>query len=185
MLRVSDIMTPNVVTISPEATLRVAIDTLVTVRIGGAPVSNQGRIVGVLSATDVLQFESAKPVGLRAESPDRYLETAEEANEEAPSTLLNLLWSGDEATVSERRRATSGAEWDFLEHHTVAEAMSRSVCSVSDDLEVSAAAQRMLAYGVQRALVMRSGTLVGILTTTDILRAVAEHRLTREPLVFS
>ena len=55
--------------------------------------------------------------------------------------------------------------------------MSRSICTLPGETEVSAAAQRMLAAGVQRALVTDGGRLAGILTATDILRAVAERRL--------
>jgi predicted transcriptional regulator len=50
-------------------------------------------------------------------------------------------------------------------------------------MEVSNA-QRMLTAGVQRALVTDEGSLVGILTTTDILRAVAERKLTVRQFVF-
>ena len=184
MLKVCDIMTPNVVALDPESTLREAIDTLVTVRIGGAPVIRQGKIVGVLSATDVLRFESATSSGWGADHHAGSLELSEEFDEfdDPPSTLFNHLYSDDGAPVSEGLRETEGPKWDFLDDHTVSAAMSRAVCSVSDGLEVSEAAQRMLAHGVQRALVMRSGELVGILTATDILRAVAEHRLTRQLL---
>jgi predicted transcriptional regulator len=87
--------------------------------------------------------------------------------------------------VSERLESTHGPEWDFLEDHTVAEAMTRSICTVGSGLEISAAAQRMLAGGVQRALVMDEKDLVGILTTTDILRAVAEHRIGVRQYVFN
>lgn len=190
MLRVREIMTPHVVTLAPDATLREAIDTLVTCRIGGAPVLDGGRVVGVLSAPDVLEFESVTPVGSRAdESEDEGtpLEPAAEwsEGEDAPAAFFTDLWTDDGPTVSERMASSEGPEWDFLEDHTVAEAMSRSVCSLPESLEVSAGAQRMLAAGVQRALVVSSDDqLVGILTTTDILRAVAERRLTVRHYVF-
>lgn len=192
MLRVRDIMTPHVVTLAPDATLREAIDTLVTCRIGGAPVLDGGRVVGVLSAPDVMEFESVTPVA-RAEEAERAgeeeesgLEPAEEwsEGEDAPAAFFTDLWTDDGPTVSQRMASSEGPEWDFLEDHTVAEAMSRSVCSLPESLEVSAGAQRMLAAGVQRALVTSDDQLVGILTTTDILRAVAERRLTVRQLVF-
>ena len=189
MLRVRDIMTPHVVTLSPDATLRDAIDTLVTCRIGGAPVLDGGRVVGVLSAPDVIEFESVTPASTRAEEAEEEgtpLEPAEEwsEGEEAPAAFFTDLWTDEGPTVSERIASSEGPEWDFLEDHTVAEAMSRSVCSLPESLEVSAGAQRMLAAGVQRALVTSEDQLVGILTTTDILRAVAERRLTVRQFVF-
>lgn len=188
MLRVRDIMTPHVVTLAPEATLREAIETLVTCRIGGAPVLEGEKVVGVLSARDVLEFESVTPSG-SSETPDEDtpLEPAEEwqEDEESPSAFFTDLWTDEGPDVVERIDSAEGSEWDFLQDHCVAEAMSRSVCTLPDSLEVSSAAQRMLAVGVQRALVTDGNALVGILTTTDILRAVAERRLTVRQFVFN
>ena len=190
MLRVREIMTTHVVTLSPDATLRDAVETLVTCRIGGAPVLEGRKVVGVLSAPDILEFESITPVrpSTEEEAADAMpIDEEEEAWEDedvAPSTFFTDLWSDNGPTVSERFETTRGQEPDFLADHTVGEAMSRAICSVPDNLEVSAAAQRMLAAGMQRALVTSQDALVGIVTTTDILRAVAEHRLTVRQHVF-
>jgi CBS domain-containing protein len=187
MVRVHDIMTPHVVTLAADATLRDAVDTLVTCRIGGAPVLERGKVVGVLSAPDVLEFESVNPIEEMRdeEEDDSSFGPAPEWDEgaEAPSTFFTDLWTDDGTPVSERFQSTRGPEWDFLADHCVGEAMTRSVCTVPGALEVSLAAQRMLAAGVQRALVTSYGKLVGILTTTDILRAVAERRLSEEAQV--
>ncbi len=184
MVRVRDIMTPHVVTLAADATLRDAIDTLVTCRIGGAPVLEHGKVVGVLSAPDVLEFESVNPIDdVRDEGGDdsSFTPASEwDEGDEAPSAFFTDLWTDDGSLVSERFQSTRSPELDFLADHTVGDAMTRSVCTVPSALEVSLAAQRMLAAGVQRALVTSQGKLVGILTTTDILRAVAERRLSEE-----
>ena len=187
MLRVRDIMTPHVVTLSPESTLRDAIDTLVTCRIGGAPVVEGEKVIGVLSAPDILEFESETPVGsdLYQTNDPLVSESFEVTDEsESPPLFFTHHWSDDRASVAERFESTSGPEWDFLKDHVVAEAMTRSVCYLPDGLEVSTAAQRMIAAGVQRAIVIDQGQLAGILTATDILRAVAERRLTTRQFVF-
>jgi CBS domain-containing protein len=186
MLRVREIMTPHVVTLSPDATLREAIETLVSCRIGGAPVLDGSKIVGVLSAPDVLEFESVTPAERQTDDEQEdgsMLEPAEEwvEGEDAPAAFFTDLW-GAEATISDF--STDATQWDFLNEHSVSEAMSRSVCTLPANLEVSAGAQRMLAAGVQRALVTEDDDLVGILTTTDILRAVAERRLSVRQYVF-
>lgn len=188
MLRVREIMTPQVVTVSPDATLREAIETLVTCRIGGAPVLEGKRIVGVLSAPDILEFESVTPATVRGTKADEEEEetgfdaAAEwDAEDDAPAAFFTDLWSSDEIAIAD---FTPGNQWDFLADHSVSEAMSRSVCTVPASLEVSAAAERMLSAGVQRALVTEDDELVGILTTTDILRAVAERRLSVRQFVF-
>ena len=188
MLRVRDIMTPHVVTLAPDATLREAIDTLVTCRIGGAPVLEGECIVGVLSSADIMEFESVTPVSHHGEprsDEGTMLEPAEEWNEgdDSPATFFTDMWSQDETEVC-GQFGDDGPDWDFLQEHLVSEAMTRSVCTLPANLEVSAAAQRMLATSVQRALVTDEDRLAGILTNTDILRAVAEHRLSVRQYVF-
>jgi CBS domain-containing protein len=181
MLRVHDIMTPNVVTLSADATLRTAVDTLVTYHIGGAPVIERDRVVGVLSAQDILEFESVTPIEPSADEreDENALEPPEAWDEttDAPVSFFADLWPHDGPTVFERFASSRGPEWDFLADHTVAEAMTSSVCTVPAGLDVSGAARRMVAAGVHRALVFAEGKCVGILTTTDILRAVAEARV--------
>ena len=189
MLQVREIMTPHVVTLSPDATLRDAIDTLATCRIGGAPVLEECRIVGVLSAPDVVRFESAAraPQGTDDTNDGATLDPAAEWShgEPAPSRFFTELWPDNGLAITEHIEFGEGTDLDLLDGHVVREVMSRAVCTLPDTLDVSAAAQRMLAAGVQRALVTCEGELIGILTTTDILRAVAESRLAVRQLVFS
>ena len=182
MLRVKDIMTPNVVTLAPDQSLRLAIDTLVTCRIQGAPVVDNGRVVGVLSAPDLLEFESLRGNEPEEEEDEEDVEEWQEGDE-WQSTYFTDLWTGRDEDVVDRV-ATEGRALGFLDTHTVADAMSRTVCTLPADLEVSNAAQRLLAAGVQRAIVTDDSGFVGILSATDILRAVAEHRLTVRQMVF-
>lgn len=53
-LRVRDIMTTDLVTLSPGATVTEAARTLTENRVSGAPVVERGRIIGVLSTTDLV-----------------------------------------------------------------------------------------------------------------------------------
>ena len=53
---VRDIMTRNVTTVTPELPLREAIDVLVTNHVSGAPVVQNERVVGIVSATDLPTF---------------------------------------------------------------------------------------------------------------------------------
>src|SRR4029079_7271517 len=120
--------------------------------------------------------QTEEPTGIDAEPQWEGTGSTDEGDGVAAAFFLDL-WPNDELNVAERF-AASRPEWSLLEEHLVSEAMSRSVCSVPQDLEVSAAAQRMLAAGALRAIVTGDDDVVGILTATDILRAVAEHRLT-------
>ncbi len=181
MLNVRDLMSTHLVTISPELTLRDTVELLANQHIGGAPVVASGRVVGVLSASDVLAFEAATP-GVPTARPEQVeweLEAPEEWEEgaEAPGAFFSEMWTDAGADVSERLEELQGPEWDVLQEHTVAEAMTRSVYAVRPDMNVVEAARYMVDRSIHRALVMEKGNLVGILTTTDIMRAVAERRL--------
>ena len=62
--------------------------------------------------------------------------------------------------------------------------MTQTVCSLSSTQPIAAAAEYMKTAGVHRLLVVDQGKLVGIITSTDIARAVADHRLQeRRPVV--
>jgi CBS domain-containing protein len=184
VLTVRDIMSTGVLTLSPDLSVRDAIELLAARHITGAPVVAGGRVVGGISANDVLAFEAATP-GVPAErseqlDEDEQEEPAGEAWEqepEPPGAYFSELWADAGADVSERFAERSGPEWDVLEEHTVEEAMSRGVRSVGPDLSVRDAAAYMLKERIHRAAVLKDGELVGIVTATDIMRAVAEHRL--------
>jgi CBS domain-containing protein len=181
MLTVRDLMSPDVVTISPDLQLRDAMALLLRHHVSGAPVVAGDRVVGVVSATDMLEYTTAAaPVpAYRAEQSEDELAAPEEWDEgaEPPSTYFSEWWPDAGADVVERMEQSGGPEWDALADHTVAEVMTRSVCALRPDTPVAAAADYMLRAGVHRALVMDQRRLLGILTTTDFVRAVARGTL--------
>jgi CBS domain-containing protein len=186
MLRVRDLMTTDVVTLGPEMNLREATDALVQHHVSGAPVVTNGRITGVVSATDLLEFTQSTPP-VPAAGPEEAevaeLETPPEWEEglEAPAAYYIEWWSDAGADVSERFRTVRAPEWDLMAEHTVSEAMTRSLCAVQPDATVASAADYMARAGVHRVLVVEAGKLIGILTTTDFVRAVAQGRLGEVP----
>jgi CBS domain-containing protein len=191
MLRVRDIMTTDVLTLHPDTTLRDAIGAMSGRHVSGVPVLEGQRVVGVLSANGILEFATTLP-GVPAEHPDASSSAADEMEapsewvegEEAPGSFFSEYWPDDEASVVERMHESRGPEWDILEEYTVADAMNRTICGVRPDTTVPQAADFMRRVGVHRVLVMESGKLVGIVSTMDITRAVAEHRLTSRRYVF-
>ena len=62
MLTARDIMTTDVVTIGPEATVREAAALMVESGAGALPVVKDGRLVGILSHTDYTLHEGSRPV---------------------------------------------------------------------------------------------------------------------------
>ena len=181
MLTVRDLMTTDVATVDPDLTLREAVELFNTRHVSGVPVMAGRRLVGVLSASDVLVFEGATP-GVPTARPAMELEEWDEPTEwiegeEAPAAFFSDQWSDAGADVLERFAEVSGPEWDRLAEHTVAEAMTPSLCSVAPFVDVYTAAEYMLRAGVHRLIVMDEGRLVGVLSSMDIVRAVAQHRL--------
>lgn len=181
MLSVRDIMTRDVVTMDVESSLREAVEVFTSRHVSGVPVTAGERLVGVLSATDVLAFEDAQP-GVPTERPALEQEEWNEPTEwvegeEPPAAYFSELWSDVGADVLERFAAVGGPEWDRLEEHTVGEAMSPSLCRVAPEASLYAAAEQMVRAGVHRLLVIDGATLVGILSSMDIVRAVSLRRL--------
>ena len=190
MLKLRNIMTGDVLTLSPATTLREAAELLAAHHVGGAPVVAGHKVVGVVSLTDIADFEADAPAvpsertdqvewGDFTEQPRDYESEAEPAG-----TFFTELWSDAGAELHTRFDAVRTSDSDLLGEHTVDEVMSRSVQSMSPDAEVEAAAYQMQERGIHRVLVMDKGKLLGIVTTMDIAKAVAEHKLTVRRYVF-
>jgi CBS domain-containing protein len=184
MLSVRDLMSTDVITVSPELSIRDALELFTERHIGGAPVMADGRVVGVVTAADLLGFEaSTAPAPVAREDQLEVGELApveEELEDEEtvpPGAFFTEWWADAGADVAERVRSTSEPEWDVLAEHTVAEAMSTSLLWAAPQEPVARAAALMDAREVHRLLVLDRGRLVGILTMTDIARAVADGRL--------
>ena len=191
MLRLRDIMTTEVVRLDPNVTIREAMDTFTSRRISGAPVVEGGGVVGVVSATDLLQLAAALP-GIPTErdlatdllddvrGDDIDVDQLHNESRNDPSALFFTdLWE------VERMAVPLTAEWNFLEEHTVSEAMTRApVHSLTPETFVTTAADYMRRERIHRVLVMTGRTLVGLVTTSDITAAVADGKLTAHTYVF-
>jgi CBS domain-containing protein len=182
MTRVNEIMTSDVCVVNPEMTLRTALETLRARGVAGAPVVRGENVIGVVSAADLLEFEATTaPVpSYRGEQGD-WEEPLEEdeawAEGASPPLYFVELWRDSEADVVERMSDVEGPEWDSLADHTVAEAMTTALFSVEPEDDARAAARMMTDAGVHRLLVLRDGRLAGILSASDIVRAVAQGEL--------
>lgn len=188
MLRVRDIMKQDVVTVSPETTVREAMDLFASRHLSGAPVVISGKVVGVVSATDLMDFVASLPgvPTARPEAENEIEETPRIApDEDVPDQAYFVeQWDDAGADVVERMNETAGPEWNVLEEHTVQEAMTQSVVSLAPDTPVELAADKMRETGVHRLLVMQDSQLLGIVSTKDIADAVADHKLTSQRYVF-
>lgn len=189
MLRLQDIMTAQVVTISPELTLRECMELLAKHHISGAPVVAGGQVLGVLSASDIIAFVSSMrgvPTEREDESEDPW-EAAEEwvEGDDPPGSYFTSLWADAGADVSGRTAQPEGPEWNELEEHTADEAMTRQVCALRPEMDARAAADYMRSAGVHRVLVMEHDKLLGIVSAMDLVKAVADGRFASHHYVFN
>lgn len=188
MLALRDIMTRDVVTVSPELSLRDAMALLASRHISGAPVVSSGQVVGVVSLTDLVEYAAAIP-GVPTERPEAPADPLDDPvewlpDEDPPGAYFAQLWEDSGAEVTERLSSTSGPEWNALEEHTVAEAMNRRIVSLPGATPVEDAAELMQRKGIHRVIVMEGPKLVGVVSTKDVSDAVAEQKLTRRVFVF-
>jgi CBS domain-containing protein len=175
-------MTTEVVAIEPEMSLRGVIEILRSENVSGVPVVTTGRVVGVISATDLLEFEATTP-GVPGERPNQAewgeIKVPESWDEglETAASFFTEFWADVGADVFARFEEAGTPEWDLLREHTAAEVMTQVLYALPPDAEIHAAAEYMTDSGIHRILVMKDQELVGIVTATDIVRAVAERRV--------
>lgn len=133
-MKVAELMQTNLKTISVDATVADAVDTLAEAQVSALPVIDRfGRAVGIVSTRDVLRAES----------------------------------QCETAAVRER----------LFENTLVLEIMTPWPATVDPDLDARQAAQEMLYLNVPRLFVEYDGALVGVISQTDLVGAVATAKL--------
>lgn len=150
-LRARDVMTPEVIVLNESDRIEDAVRTLRANHITGAPVVGaDGRFVGILSITDLVD---AEPSAIEGASSRRDLDHAQ------PNLAWNLFDAGP-------RDADAGAE-------RVGDRMTRHVATVGLNASLVEVARIMRDGHWHRVpVVKRAGTLCGIISTMDILAAV-------------
>ena len=148
-----DIMHAPIVSVPVTASIADVQQVLADNRISGVPVTNEGgRIVGVISAKDLL---------------DRYAEEGEPAVAGRPSYYAT---SDDSEEVEHFERDEAGTTL------TAADVMTPEVYSVPATTRLRMLAKRMVEWNVHRVMVLDRGRHVGLISTMDVLAAVAKTR---------
>jgi CBS domain-containing protein len=142
-----DIMTPSVVTATPDMTIYDAARLFVDHHIGGMPVVNaDGQVVGIISHSDLLH--RVENDTCRAKRP----------------------WWLEFVLSSPREQAARYVK----EHgHVVGDVMCTQVISISDDTPLKQIADLMERRHLKRVPVLKDGKLVGIVTRSNVIRALA------------
>lgn len=144
----SDIMRKDVVTVRENQTVKELADLLIDKGISGAPVIDaRGRLVGVVSQTDLVRRER---------------ERGEE--QEAPAYHRDLdRWLG-----------RKGFQIVTPEYARVGDVMTPAVLSADVGTPVESLARCMSEKRVHRLIITRKGQLAGIVTSMDVLRAFVD-----------
>ena len=148
-------MTSNPITLTPGMPLSDAAQLLVDKDITGAPVVDDGALVGVLSQFDFLY----KTAGSRS-----VLTAGTTSSGGAPMARSTRYLANTE------RLKKAAAE-------TVRDAMTPNPMTISADSSMQDAAAMMLKQKFNRLLVESEGKLVGILSTSDVMRLVLSGQL--------
>jgi CBS domain-containing protein len=153
---VADIMQRKVLTIAPGKSLPELERALLRSRVGAMPVVDRGgKMVGIVSRSDVVR-QLCLERSLGEAMADAYRDQT------------------DDAFVERSRRDVAEAIGKRMEHLSVRDVMVREVVSVPPELPVAKAAQLMLERRIHRLPVVENGKLVGIVSSLDFTRLVAE-----------
>lgn len=145
MMKASDVMVREVVTIGTEATVQEAAALLLKHRISGVPVVDaSGKVVGVVTEGDLLH-------------------RAEAGTEQRPS-WLSLIFTSNQSLAA-----------DYVKSHSrkVTDVMTRKVITVPPSTPLHEIATLFEKHGIKRVPVVDAGRLVGIVSRSNLIQAVA------------
>lgn len=153
-----DIMRTDVATLRPEDSLDAAIELLEEMHISGAPVvDGSGQLVGVISTADLARFAREKGTA-----------RSEPGNE-------RLSGLDDEPTGDEVTFDVDDYSEELLGRERVCDWMTAKVISASPSTNVRELCRLMMIESVHRVVIAEGRKLLGIVTTTDIVRCIAER----------
>jgi CBS domain-containing protein len=170
---VEEIMQRQVVTVTPETTVRGLLRRLVSAQITGVPVvTEDGEIVGVVSTTDVIRLGAEEAEVPRVELTWEPLAIPSEEYDEDSAAAFFMQPEAWRYPTEDQTQAVPEAVFDGF---TVADIMTPAVFTVKPRDTVEYVAKFLLQGRIHRALVVENGHLVGIVTSFDLLRAFVDQ----------
>lgn len=169
-----DIMTRDVVYVTPDTPITDVVSILSTESITGVPVLSANRVVGVISASDIVDF-AGRNEGELENGQAGWDDIDDEMERELEAELSPLEL--EEAELADQIEDSSKHDVEMFAEYTAGDLMTRKLCSLPSATPLDKAAREMVRTGVHRLLVMDGDQLVGIATSMDFLRAVAQGHL--------
>lgn len=153
-LTAKDVMNPEVLTVRVDLTVRELAAFLTEEQISGAPVVDRaGRLVGVVSASDVAESDADRP-DLVADHSNADVDLHEWEERMNPEDVRPLHIESD----------------DLL----VADIMTPTVYTIPDDTPVPLIARTMVAGRIHRLFVTEGSRVIGIVTSLDLVKLLDE-----------
>jgi CBS domain-containing protein len=147
MIKAKDIMTKEIITVTPDTEITQAANLLLDKRINGVPVVNQtGKLIGILCQSDLIAQQKNIPI---------------------PS-LFTLLDGYIPLTTSKRM----DKEVEKIAATKVSEAMTANPVSVDSETDIEKIAALMVEKNYHTLPVIEEGKLVGIVGKEDVLRTL-------------
>lgn len=148
MLKAKDIMTTNCITLTPETDITTAAKTLIENKINGAPVVEDGDVVGILCQADLV---------------------AQQKKVTLPSffTLLDGVFPLSSHDELEK-------EMSKISALKVSEAMTPAPTFITPDTSIEDIATMMANEKLYTLPVIMGGTLVGVVGKEDVLKTLLE-----------
>lgn len=156
MVKVRDVMSSPVMSISPETLVKDAAAMLAEKNVSGVPVVESDRVVGVFSEIDVLRSIKTTKKDLRLVFPS-----------------ISSLGIAFQEEITQREILEA---YEEIGNTPVRDVMSKEVVTVNPDITVSEAIVMMVERKIQRLPVVEGNKLVGIVTRGDIIRGLAKER---------
>jgi len=154
-MKVSEVMTRDPVVVSGGAMVREAAGLLRKHRIGGLPVMDGEKLVGMITESDILRL--LKTPGI---SEDLWLPSPLEIIEVPIREAIN--WAHTQKALS------------HIGDQPVRKVMSSPAITVGEDDDMDAAAALMVGRRIGRLPVVKGQRLVGIVARADIVRGLGE-----------
>ncbi len=156
MLKIKDIMTRNVMTVTPDTTVKEAAALLADKDISGVPVLENGKLVGIFSESDILR-------SLKMTKKDIHMVY--------PS--VSPLGIAFQEEVTQREILEAYGEAGKM---PVKEVMTKQVVTVDPEMTINDAILKMRDRKINRLPVLDKGVLVGIVTRGDIIKGLARDQ---------
>jgi CBS domain-containing protein len=153
MRLVRESMSSPVVIVTPDMLVKDAVALLADKDVSGAPVVEDGKVVGIFSEVDVLNSLKTTKKNLRLVFPS-----------------ISSIGIAFQEELVQRELLEAYEEIGAM---PVSEVMSKQAHTVDDDITLKDAVVAMVKSNVNRLPVLKAGELVGIITRGDVIKGLA------------